>query len=123
LGARVVEKHFTDDNNRVGPDHKFAMDPTTWKHMITESRYLEMALGNDQKNIEENELDTAVLQRRCVRLSQNVRKGQTITKDNLAFLRPAPKKALAPYEYVDLIGKIMKFDKATGDILLAEDVD
>ena len=22
LGARVVEKHFTDNNNRQGPDHK-----------------------------------------------------------------------------------------------------
>jgi N-acetylneuraminate synthase len=30
LGARVIEKHFTDDNSRVGPDHKFAMNPTTW---------------------------------------------------------------------------------------------
>ncbi len=28
LGARVVEKHFTDDNNRVGPDHKFALNPS-----------------------------------------------------------------------------------------------
>ena len=27
LGARVVEKHFTDDNSREGPDHSFAMTP------------------------------------------------------------------------------------------------
>ena len=27
LGACVVEKHFTDDNNRSGPDHPFSMDP------------------------------------------------------------------------------------------------
>ena len=27
LGARVIEKHFTDDNGRDGPDHKFAMNP------------------------------------------------------------------------------------------------
>ena len=26
LGARVIEKHFTDDTHREGPDHKFAMD-------------------------------------------------------------------------------------------------
>ena len=30
LGARVFEKHFADDNNREGPDHKFAMNPCTW---------------------------------------------------------------------------------------------
>ena len=27
LGAVVIEKHFTDDNDREGPDHKFAMNP------------------------------------------------------------------------------------------------
>jgi sialic acid synthase SpsE len=30
LGARVIERHFTDDNNREGPDHKFAMNPENW---------------------------------------------------------------------------------------------
>ena len=31
LGARVIEKHFTDDNNQIGPDHGFAMNPTSWR--------------------------------------------------------------------------------------------
>ena len=34
LGARVIEKHFTDDNTREGPDHKFAMNPRTWEEMV-----------------------------------------------------------------------------------------
>ena len=34
LGARVIEKHFTDDNRRIGPDHKFSMNPKTWRYMI-----------------------------------------------------------------------------------------
>ena len=34
LGARVIEKHFTDDNRRIGPDHSFAMNPRTWREMI-----------------------------------------------------------------------------------------
>ena len=25
LGAKVIEKHFTDSNAREGPDHKFSM--------------------------------------------------------------------------------------------------
>ena len=29
LGARVIEKHFTDSTDREGPDHHFAMDPQT----------------------------------------------------------------------------------------------
>ena len=34
LGARVFEKHFKDNNKREGPDHKFAMNPLTWKEMV-----------------------------------------------------------------------------------------
>ena len=41
LGAKVVEKHFTDNNNQAGPDHKFSMNPKTWKLMVDETRILE----------------------------------------------------------------------------------
>ena len=67
LGARVIEKHFTLSNDLEGPDHKFSMTPKTWKEMIILSRDLEMTLGNGEKKIEKNELETVILQRRCVR--------------------------------------------------------
>ena len=35
LGARVIEKHFTDDRSREGPDHGFAMTPATWRDLAT----------------------------------------------------------------------------------------
>ena len=41
LGAKVIEKHFTDSNNRKGPDHKFSLDPRDWKEMVNKSRELE----------------------------------------------------------------------------------
>ena len=34
LGARVIEKHFTDDTERVGPDHSFSLDPLQWSTMV-----------------------------------------------------------------------------------------
>ena len=46
LGARVIEKHFTDNNNKLGPDHKFSMNPRTWKEMIEASRNLENSMGS-----------------------------------------------------------------------------
>src|SRR5439155_24415967 len=44
LGARAIEKHFTDDCSREGPDHAFALDPAHWKDMVERTRELEMAL-------------------------------------------------------------------------------
>ena len=78
LGARVVEKHFTDDATRVGPDHGFSMTPATWREMVTRARELEAALGDGIKRIEENEREAAVVQRRCLRLARDLGAGAVI---------------------------------------------
>lgn len=64
LGARLIEKHFTDDNNRAGPDHSFSMNPQTWREMVDRTRELEASLGDGIKRVEENEKETRILQRR-----------------------------------------------------------
>jgi len=83
LGATMVEKHFTDDNDRVGPDHKFSMNPTTWKAMVERTRLLESSLGNGIKKVEDNELETVVLQRRSIRAQKNLKSGDIITESDL----------------------------------------
>ena len=88
LGARVIEKHFTDDNKRTGPDHKFSMNPITWRNMVDATRELELTLGNGLKKVEKNENQTVILQRRSIRLKSSIDKNQIIRKDNLVFLMP-----------------------------------
>lgn len=102
LGARVIEKHFTDDNNREGPDHAFAMNPKSWAEMVTATRQLERAMGSANKTIAENEADTVVVQRRCLRAAQNIRTGQTLTRGMIDVLRPATPGAIMPYD-IDLV--------------------
>ena len=38
MGIHAVEKHFTDDNDRPGPDHPFSMNPVSWKEMVDATR-------------------------------------------------------------------------------------
>jgi N-acetylneuraminate synthase len=123
LGARVIEKHFTDDTNRKGPDHAYAMDPDACREMITRSRELEMALGDGIKRIEANEQDTVVVQRRCIRLTRNMTKGGIISADDIEFLRPAPRGALKPYEMNRALGKPLRVDKVAGAALYASDIE
>jgi len=96
LGARVIEKHFTDDNSRVGPDHKFAMNPATWAQMVEMTRELEQALGDGVKRVEGNEQDTVIVQRRCLRLTHDMAAGEILTIKDLESLRPAPTDAFYP---------------------------
>ena len=105
LGARFIEKHFTDNNKRKGPDHKFSMNPKTWKEMVLSARKLERAMGNGEKKIEENEKNTSIIQRRSILSAKKLNKGKKITKDDLVFLRPCPKNAIEPYKFKKIIGR------------------
>ncbi|HEX8992359.1 MAG TPA: N-acetylneuraminate synthase family protein, partial [Anaerolineales bacterium] len=98
LGARVIERHFTDSNNREGPDHKFAMNPENWAHMVEETRLLERSLGSPDKFVADNEVDTAVVQRRCLRAARPIRAGETFTREMIDVLRPATPGAIKPHE-------------------------
>lgn len=105
LGARVVEKHFTDDTKREGPDHGFSMDPRSWREMVDRTRELEAALGSRDKFVAENERQTVVLQRRAVRAARPIKKGQRIVANDVEVLRPSPEDGIQPYEMEEVIGK------------------
>lgn len=104
LGATVFEKHFTDDNGRDGPDHRFAMTPTTWREMVNASMELFYALGDGEKVIEGNEVETASVQRRGIRYSRDLKSGSKINDDDIFPLRPYKKEGLHPYESHLIVG-------------------
>lgn len=122
LGARVIEKHFTDDKSRPGPDHAFSMTPDEWRDMVARTRELELALGATEKRVMDNEAETVVLQRRALRARHPIAKGKTIDRADLAPLRPCPADALPPYRMDDLIGGVATRDIPEGDCVRLVDI-
>ena len=120
LGAKYIEKHFTDDNYRNGPDHPFSLNPKRWKKMVDRTRRLEQALGSPIKKIEKNELETVVLQRRSIRIKNDLRKGDTISKDDIIYLRPCPKDAYPIH--IDPVGKKLIRDIKINEYLKDHDL-
>ena len=110
LGARVVEKHFTDSNSRVGPDHKFSMNPVSWAKMVYDVRILERTLGDGKKKIENNEKQSVVVQRRGAWLNRQVKKGEILKEEMIDYLRPCPNKSIDIFEIHKYLGK--KFIKS-----------
>ena len=123
LGARIIEKHFTDDNGRAGPDHLFSMDPKAWREMVDRSREMENSLGTGCKKIEANERETVVLQRRAVRLKADMQRGSVLSRDHLTVLRPSPEDALQPYEISKIIGKKLRREMKAGDHVRWNDIE
>jgi sialic acid synthase SpsE len=120
LGARAVEKHFTDDTTRLGPDHAFSLDPTQWKKMVDDTRVLERTLGTGVKKIELNEIEARVIQRRCIRFASTFKAGHTISRNDLVSLRPAPINSVDPFEMEQYIGMMIREDVVEHQVLTKE---
>ena len=117
LGARMIEKHFTDDVKRIGPDHVFSMNQKSWRDMVDRTHELENALGVGIKQVEDNEKETVILQRRAIRTIMSLEAGSILTRDHLTVLRPCPSDGFPPYEMNKLIGKRITRNIGVGEHL------
>jgi len=122
LGASMIEKHFTDDVTRTGPDHAFSMNPQAWKEMVDRTRELELAMGLGVKRVEDNESETVVVQRRSLRAAKSFKAGHIITSGDFAPLRPCPADAISPAKLRDLIGCTLTRDITEADYLRERDL-
>lgn len=122
LGARIIEKHFTDDNSRTGPDHAFSMTPDSWKAMVDRATELFYALGDGKKRVEDNEQQSAVIQRRAVYVIRDMEAGEVLTAEDLFPLRPIKLGEIPPYEIERLIGKKLKHSVKRDNSLRWEDL-
>lgn len=123
LGASMIEKHFTDDTSREGPDHKFSMDPASWREMVDRTRELELSLGYGVKKVEANEEETVVVQRRSLRATRNLALGTILEKSDLVPLRPCPKDAISPALHDHMVGQTLRRELQEGDYLKHADLD
>ena len=123
LGARVIEKHFTDNVSREGPDHRFSMDFDSWKDMVDRTRELEFSLGSSVKKVEDNEKETVVIQRRAIRAKTSLKEGYVVTIEDVEFLRPCPEDALPPHFLDKILGTTLCRNINAGDSFLLTDID
>jgi sialic acid synthase SpsE len=117
LGARLIEKHFTDDTTRAGPDHPFSMTPASWREMVDRTRELELALGQPAKCVAGNEQATVVVQRRCVRAACDLAAGTALTREMLEVLRPARRNGIFPYDLEKTLGRRLRAAVPAGEAL------
>lgn len=123
LGARVFEKHFTDDNSRKGPDHKFSMNPQMWREMVDATNELYLAMGDGIKRVEENEKETVNIQRRAIYLQKDMKQGEIIDESCLFPLRPVYEEGILPYEMNQVIGKKILRDMSADSCLKWGDLE
>lgn len=113
LGANVIEKHFTLDNNAKGPDHKFSMNPDEFARMVKAVRQAEAAVkGVGFEPASEMEYQHRILFRRTLYIVKDMKKGKKLTRQNLRSIRPAG--GLEPGYLDELLGMKVNQDIKRG---------
>ena len=114
-GGCLIEKHFTDDKTRSGPDHSFAMNLDEFSDMVQSIRRLESALGSRRIHLYDEEKTTVVLQRRCLRATSYIEAGTTLSEKHIEALRPAPTDSIEPWQRSSVLGCTPKYDLEEGE--------
>lgn len=102
MGATIIEKHFTLDRNMEGPDHKASLEPDELAAMVRAIRNVEQALGSGIKEPSKSEIKNIVIARKSIVAAKRIRKGETLTEDNLTTKRPG--SGISPMKWFDVIG-------------------
>lgn len=104
MGAVVIEKHFTLDNNMEGPDHKASLEPDELAKMVASIRNIETALGSGIKTVTDSERENIAAARKSIVAAAHINKGEVLTDQNLTVKRPGT--GISPMRWTELIGRI-----------------
>jgi sialic acid synthase len=118
LGAKIVERHFTLDNNMKGGDHKASLEEKELTYLVNEIRLLEDALGGDKKEIQEGEEKCFLKLAKSLVSTKEIKKGEQITTDMLTTKGPG--SGISPMDMEKIIG-LTALKDIEEDIVLYED--
>jgi len=111
LGASVIEKHFCMDREIENPDASFSMNPEEFQQMVLDIRQAERAIGYVNYGVSAQEADSSIF-RKSVFSVQDIRKGETLTEENVRVIRPG--YGLQPKFYQDILGHTASRDIKRG---------
>lgn len=115
FGARVIEKHFTLDQNLDGPDHKASLNPKGLFEMVKLIRRVEIMLGSFLKKPTKDEKKTKKLVRKSLVALKDIKVDQYFDKKNLGIKRPGV--GLHPKLYRKLLGQKSKKNFKKGSLI------
>lgn len=120
LGASILERHFTDRMDRLGPDISSSMNPNSLESLIEGSKIIYEARGGEKIVLKE-ELPTMAFAFASVVAIENIQQGESLTSKNIWVKRPSSGDFLAN-EYEALLGKVATTNINKGSQLKKTDI-
>jgi sialic acid synthase SpsE len=108
LGAKIVEKHLTMNQNARGSDHKAALNPSELGHLVNFIRETEAALGSPNKQIQNSEHSCINKLCKSITSTVNIPKGTIITAQMITTKSPGT--GIRSGEFYAVLGKVAQCD-------------
>jgi len=120
MGARVIEKHFTDDKTIKGGDHLHSMDKSDLLRLNSNISFVNSLFGSHIKKPLESEEKSRINARRSIVINKNVKKGMKLEETDLTYKRPA--SGISTIYWDDVIGRVTNKDLDLDHILQWDDL-
>jgi len=104
LGAKIVERHFTDKMDRTGPDIICSMDEIKLRELIQASIDINEMRGGEKKAISDEQVTIDFAFATVVTIKP-IRAGEKFSRENLWVKRPGTGEICAE-EYEKILGRI-----------------
>ena len=111
MGASIIEKHFTLDRSRGGPDDSFSLEEKDLIELCKSSKVAWDSLGKIDYSRKKSE-KTNLKFRRSLYFVKDMKQGDTITYDSVRSIRPG--FGIPPKHLEDIIGKKINRNIALG---------
>jgi sialic acid synthase SpsE len=115
MGASLIEKHFTNDKNRIGFDNAMALSKEEMRDYVIASRRARVLAGSHERALSDEELDQRNKMRRSLFMRDDVEIGTRVTREMLELKRPG--NGLPPGEMENVLGRALGVSLRTGDQL------
>lgn len=115
MGAQMIEKHFTLDQNLPGPDHQASLEPDQLKELVDSIRQVEKALGSSIKVPAGGEVKNMPIARKSLVAATAIKAGEAFTPENLTVKRPGT--GVSPFMYWEYLGKTAGKDYNEDDVI------
>jgi len=121
LGAKVIEKHFTDNKKKPGNDHYHSMDKVDLKNFKHDLKKLIVKLGISKKKVIKTERIARKNARRSLVINKDLKKGSKLKKEFIEIKRPGT--GLAPENLNKIINKKIKKNLKKDQLLKKSYID
>lgn len=119
LGASLIEKHFTLDDESETVDSFFSSGEAEFGKLVREVRMVEQLMGKVSYEVAPSAL-SSLRGRRSIYICSDVAKGTALTRDHVQVVRPS--FGLHPRHYEEILGRTVKRDLKRGDRLSWDDI-